>query len=216
MKKSSGKMNKEKIYINIDEEFDRSIEEARRLFFAGQIFIYPTDTLYGIGGNPFERSVVVRINELKQRNELKHFILLISDVKILSTYVEVCSVKHLKILQNVWPGPVSIIFRSSSHTSQQLDAKTIAFRIPDNKFCLALLNRIKLPLISTSVNKAEETPIIDYTEINEKFKSEVDAVFYSKQKQNNIPSTIIDLTEKEPKLIREGKIKFVDLLRKFN
>jgi len=209
-------MSRETIHINIEEEFDRSILEAKKIFLAGKIFIYPTDTLYGIGGNPFDRSAVSRINELKQRNELKNFILLINDIKNLSAYVEFCSVKHLEILQTIWPGPVSVIFRASSHTSEQLGMETIAFRIPDNNFCLNLLNQIRLPLISTSVNNTEELPISDYHEINEKFSSKVDAIFYTKQKQDNIPSTIVDLTEKEPKLIREGKIKFVELLRKFS
>jgi len=209
-------MVREAICINIDEEFDRSIEEARRLFLAGQIFIYPTDTLYGIGGNPFDKSVILRINELKQRNELKHFILLINNIKNLSAYVEFISDKHVKILQKLWPGPVTAIFRTNSNAAEQLDSKTIAFRVPNNKFCLNLLSQIKMPLISTSVNKSEETPILDYVEINEKFKSKVDAIFYTKQKRDNIPSTIVDLTEKEPKIIREGKIKVVELLRKFN
>ncbi|HLG32383.1 MAG TPA: L-threonylcarbamoyladenylate synthase [Ignavibacteriaceae bacterium] len=209
-------MVREAICINIDEEFDRSIEEARRLFLAGQIFIYPTDTLYGIGGNPFDKSVILRINELKQRNELKHFILLINNIKNLIAYVEFSSDKHVKILQNLWPGPVTVIFRTNSNAAEQLDSKTIAFRVPNNKFCLNLLSQIKMPLISTSVNKSEETPILDYVEINEKFKSKVDAIFYTKQKRDNIPSTIVDLTEKEPKIIREGKIKVVELLRKFN
>jgi len=209
-------MVREAICINIDEEFDRSIEEARRLFLAGQIFIYPTDTLYGIGGNPFDKSVILRINALKQRNELKHFILLINNIKNLIAYVEFSSDKHVKILQNLWPGPVTVIFRTNSNAAEQLDSKTIAFRVPNNKFCLNLLSQIKMPLISTSVNKSEETPILDYVEINEKFKSKVDAIFYTKQKRDNIPSTIVDLTEKEPKIIREGKIKVVELLRKFN
>src|SRR3970040_1927980 len=106
-------MVREAICINIDEEFDRSIEEARRLFLAGQIFIYPTDTLYGIGGNPFDKSVILRINALKQRNELKHFILLINNIKNLIAYVEFSSDKHVKILQNLWPGPVTVIFRTN-------------------------------------------------------------------------------------------------------
>ena len=149
----------------------------------------------------------------KQKGDIKN---IINNIKNLSTYVEVCSVKHLEILQTVWPGPVSVIFRASTHTSEQLGMETIAFRIPDNKFCLNLLNQIRLPLISTSVNNTEELPISDYHEINEKFSSKVDAIFYTKQKQDNIPSTIVDLTEKEPKLIREGKVKFVELLRKFS
>jgi tRNA A37 threonylcarbamoyladenosine synthetase subunit TsaC/SUA5/YrdC len=73
-----------------------------------------------------------------------------------------------------------------------------------------------MPLISTSANRTTGMPVIDPSLIKEYFESEVDAIFYSDKKALAQASTLIDLSGSKPKLIREGKIKFKDLLVKFN
>jgi L-threonylcarbamoyladenylate synthase len=209
-------MTEETLCINIDKEFNRSIKVSEKLFLEDKIFIYPTDTLYGIGGNAFKSNVITKIHNLKQRNDFKQFIFLINNINNLANYAKLNSAKHQEFLAAIWPGPATVILNSTEKMKEQLGIKTIAFRIPDNRFCLELLNRIDLPLISTSVNITGKTPIFDYPDIINEFKTKVNAIFYTIKNPGNIPSTIIDLTEKEPKLIREGKIKFVELLEKFN
>ena len=203
------------ILINIDDDQVETAKLAAELYSKGEIFIYQTDTIYGVGGNPFKKTAVDKINKLKSRTEKKQFILLIGNVETLLNYVELEDKLHLDFLNEIWPAPVSVILKLNNETSKKLNAKTAAFRIPGNQFCQNLLNQIKAPLISTSVNRSNKKPLTNLTKIKDEFESEVKAIFYTENKLTRAASTLIKLTGKNPVLLREGRIKFVDLLQKF-
>jgi L-threonylcarbamoyladenylate synthase len=202
--------------INIDEHPESSLILAAGLYQTGRIFIYPTDTIYGIGGNPFNENVVTRIAAIKGRNEKKQFVWLVSDFENLLNYVDVTFENHLDFLQKIWPGPVSVVLNLNERTKRITDFNTVAVRIPDNNFCQKLLSEIKLPLISTSVNRSGQDPANQIEKIAEDFSREVDAIIYNPDSVQPFSSTIIDLTTENPKLIREGSVKFVELLKNFN
>jgi len=202
--------------INAQENLDSTLSLATNLYHSGKIFIYPTDTIYGIGGNPFDPKVVKRISEIKGRNEKKQFIWLIYNFENLLNYAEISYENHLDFLQAIWPGPVSVVLNLSERIRKVADTETIAFRIPKNNFCEKLLEEIKQPLISTSVNHSGQKPVNQIEDLKVKFSTDVDAIFFNPDPVTEISSTIIDLTSDQPKLIREGSIKFVELLKKFN
>jgi L-threonylcarbamoyladenylate synthase len=201
--------------INIDDDFDNAIKMAGKIYFGGGVFIYPTDTIYGFGANPFNEEAVKKVNDIKGRELSKLFILLVKDIDDLLKYVDLKSEKHMDFLISIWPNPVSVILNLNMKTQQLLNRENAAFRIPNNRFCLRLLSEINMPLISTSVNKSNMTPLIEPTLIENEFASEVDAVFYTEKKSFYESSTIIDLSSSKPQLIREGKIKFEELLAKY-
>ncbi len=203
-------------FINIDTDFENSLKTAKKIYLEGGVFIYPTDTIYGFGANPFNEDAVERINKIKGREEGKMYILLIKDIDNLQKYVEFQSEKHFDFLLSIWPNPVSVVLNLNEKTKRILKTDTIAFRIPNHRFCLKLLSELQMPLISTSVNKSSRDPIIDPILIKEDFESEVDAIFYSDKKTFFPASTLIDLSGNKPKLLREGRIKYKDLLGKFN
>jgi len=202
--------------INIDENPDSAIIIAAELFHAGKIFIYPTDTIYGIGGNPFDENVVGRISDIKGRNEKKQFIWLLSDFENLMNYVEITSEIHLDFLQKIWPAPVTVILKLNERIKEVTNQDSIAVRIPQNDFCLKLLKEISRPLISTSVNRGGQDPLNQIDQIVNNFLQDVDAIFFNSETIEKKSSTIMDLTSKQPKLIREGSIKFVELLKNFS
>ncbi|AFH48475.1 Putative SUA5 family translation factor [Ignavibacterium album JCM 16511] len=201
--------------INVDENFDQAIEFAIELFFNGGVFIYPTDTIYGFGGNPFNDEVIRKITKIKGRPDWKRYIHLIGSVEILTKYADIKSEKFYDFLINLWPNPVSVVLRLNEQTRDILGSETAAFRIPNNRFCLKLLNEIKMPLISTSVNRSGKEPLNDPYMIMQEFGKEVNAIFYSAKKSFFEASTVIDLSDDEPKLIREGKIKFSEIIKNF-
>jgi L-threonylcarbamoyladenylate synthase len=139
---------------------------------------------------------------------------LISDLENLLNFAEVTSQKQLAFLKLIWPGPVSVILNLNSRAKKLLDQEEAAFRIPRNIFCQKLLKKIKLPLISTSVNRSGQEPLNNPEAIKKEFY-EVDAIFYSEQKSLPAASTIIDLRCEKPVLVREGAINFVELFEKF-
>jgi L-threonylcarbamoyladenylate synthase len=203
-------------FINIDTNFENSVKEAKKIYLQGGVFIYPTDTIYGFGANPFNDDAVGRINKIKGREEGKMYIFLVKDIDTLNKYVEFHFEKHLDFLLSIWPNPVSVVLNLNEKTKKILKTDTVAFRIPNHRFCLKLLGELKMPLISTSVNKSSESPIADPLMIRENFESEVDAIFYSDKKTFFPASTLIDLSGSKPRLLREGKIKYKDLLGKFS
>lgn len=200
--------------INLDEKFDDAIKLAHELFLSGEVFIYPTDTIYGFGGNPFNEDVITKISTIKGKRDWRRYIFLIANIELLKNYVEIKSEKYLDFLLDIWPNPVSVILKLNKRYHDILNMDTCAFRIPNHRFCSKLLSELKMPLISTSVNRTGKEPLNDPSLIMQEFSDEVKAIFYSETKSFVEASTLIDLSGEEPKFIREGKIKFVDLMKK--
>jgi len=207
---------KRSLLINIDERFEESISIASELFLKGSIFIYPTDTIYGFGGNPFNEMAIKKISEVKGKINWRRYIFLISDIEILKNYADIDSERYLDFLLSIWPNPVSVILKLNKKYQELLQAETGAFRIPNHRFCYKLISELKMPLVSTSVNRTGNEPMNDSSMIIQEFSNEVDAIFYSNKKSYFEASTLIDLSKDEPALIREGRIKFVELMKKLN
>ncbi len=201
--------------INIDTDFEKAIDKAKKLFLEGSVFVYPTDTIYGFGANPFNEDTVKRIDEIKRRPRGKMYIMLINSIEVLTKYIEIKSEKHLDFLLAIWPNPVSVVLPLNAKTSEILNEETAAFRIPNHRFCQKLTSELEMPLISTSVNRSSNPPMVEPNLIIDEFASEVSTIFYTDKKCFYEASTLIDLSDSVPTLLREGKIKFNDLMDKF-
>lgn len=201
--------------VDINNGICEAVQQAKDLFFYGKVFVYPTDTIYGFGGNPFDDNVTSRIMDIKGRETGKNFIFLIDSVETLQSYVEIQNENHLDFLLSIWPNPITVIFNLNEEAAKRLNQETAAFRIPNNRFCLKLLNELKLPLISTSVNKSGREPLFDHNSIEAEFIELIDALFYSEKKQEMIASTIVKLTDSSPEVLREGKFSSAEILRRF-
>ncbi len=202
--------------FNIDLDKKMAVERAAELYVNGGLFIYPTDTIYGFGCNPFNNSAMKKLNNLKGRVSSKQYILLVENVDMLRGYADVPG-KTLKILNNIWPAPVSTVLSLNRKTEKILNHSTAAFRIPDHSFCHDLLDMIKSPLVSTSVNFSSEPPLMDGKSIvGSEFTKRVDAIFYSTKDLRSEASTLVDLTGDIPIILRKGKINFMELWRKLS
>ena len=201
--------------INIDSNLDQAVQKAKKLYLEGSVFVYPTDTIYGFGANPFNEDAVKKIDNIMRRESGKMYILLINNIETLLKYIEIKSENHLDFLLSIWPNPVSVVLSLNSKASQLLGVKTAAFRIPNHRFCLKLIGELQMPLISTSVNRSSNPPLVEPNFIMDEFSSEVEAIFYSDKKCFYEASTLIDLNDASPVLLREGKIKFSDIMEKF-
>ena len=208
-------MNKKAKLISVDDDFDNSIKKAVELYNNGEVFIYPTDTIYGFGCNPFNDKAVEKINKIKKRQGSKQFILLIDSLDTLLDYVIKPKRDYEELLRNIWPNPVSIILELNKDKKETLKSETVAFRIPDHKFCMSLLKEIKLPLVSTSVNVNNELPLDNHLTIFEKFSEDVSVIFYANNEGNKEPSTLVDLSGEKPVILRKGSTKFAGLIQKY-
>ena len=127
---------KKSILINIDEKFDESIKLANELFLNGSIFIYPTDTIYGFGGNPFNETAIKKISEVKGKGNWRRYIFLISDIEMLKHYADINSEKYLDFLLSIWPNPVSVILNLNKKYQELLNLETGALEFLTTGFVI--------------------------------------------------------------------------------
>jgi len=207
-------MSKRAKLINIDSDLEFAVSKAKKIFDSGGIFIYPTDTIYGFGCNPFNDTALQTLNGIKGREEQKPYIFLIDSVSTLLNYIDLNDDQIIALLKNIWPNPISLILKLDNETRNLLKYNAAAFRIPNNTFCLNLLSKLKAPLVSTSVNFRNQQPLTDYPSIRNEFSNRVDAIFFMNENENTGPSTLVDLTKTPPKILREGKINFMELWQK--
>ncbi len=197
--------------ISIDNDPELAVSKASKMFNSGHIFIYPTDTIYGFGCNPFNKTALKKLNVIKGRVNEKKYILLVDSLEMLLKYVVELDEQQIELLNRIWPNPVSVILRLNDATKKKLNYNSAAFRIPDNTFCISLLKKVQTPLVSTSVNITGEKQLNKFSKIKSEFADKVAAVFYTESEAIAEPSTLINLTKSKPIVLREGKIKFLEL-----
>ncbi len=201
--------------INTDEHSREAVALAQKIYFEGGVFIYPTDTIYGFGANPFNQEALEKIFAIKKRPRDKSMIMLVGSIDVLLKMVDLKSEDLIDFLLSIWPNPISVVLRLNRVTAEQLGMDSAAFRIPNHGFCSKLLKAINMPLISTSVNRHGNDALNDFQQIKMEFDGEVNAIFYSTRESLNSGSTVINLTTGRPVLVREGKINFAEIVQKF-
>lgn len=174
----------------------------------GGLVIYPTDTVYGLGCDITNLKALERIARIKGvKLEKSNFSFVCEDLSNLSDYVKQIDTSTFKILKRALPGPYTFILPGSKSLPHPFKKrKTVGIRIPDNSIALALVKELGNPIVSTSIR--DEDDIIEYTTdpelIYEKWKNLVDIVIDGGYGDNE-PSSVIDLSEDPPLIVREGK-----------
>ena len=187
------------------------IKQITQIIRQSGVVIYPTDTIYGFGCDIFCPDAIKQIYKIKQK-KATGFSFICHDLKEISKYAIVPDNAY-RIMKRVLPGPYTFIFKATKLVPKKLipDKKTVAIRIPDNEICLELVKQIGHPIVSTSVNLSGEPNYSDPLEIEKVFGDKVEAIIDAGILENE-PSTVIDFSSGEPKLIRQGKgdISFLD------
>jgi len=174
----------------------------------GGIIIYPTDTVYGLGCDITNAKAVEKIARIKGiKVDKSNFSFICNDLSHLSDYVKQIDTPTYKLLKRALPGPYTFILPGSKSLPKVFKKKkTVGIRIPNNNIVRAIVESLGNPIISTSIH--DEDDVIEYTTdpelIFEKWKHLVDGVIDGGF-GDNLASTIIDLTDSIPKIIREGK-----------
>jgi len=174
----------------------------------GGLIIYPTDTVYGLGCDITNAKAVEKIARIKGvKVDKSNFSFICNDLSHLSDYVKQIDTPTYKLLKRALPGPYTFILPGSKSLPKVFKKKkTVGIRIPNNNIVRAIVEALGNPIISTSIH--DEDDVIEYTTdpelIFEKWKYLVDGVIDGGY-GDNLASTVIDLTDSIPKIIREGK-----------
>jgi sua5/yciO/yrdC/ywlC family protein len=194
---------------------EKEIEKVVNILRDGGIIIYPTDTVYGLGCDITNSKALERIAQLKGvKLEKANFSFICADLSNMSDYVKQIDNTTFKILKKALPGPYTFILPGGNNLPKDFKRKkTVGIRVPDNNIARILVQKLGNPIVSTSIYDEDE--LIEYTTdpelIFEKWQNKIDAIIDGGY-GDNVASTIIDLSNGTPVVIREGKGKIEGIL----
>ena len=182
------------------------IAEAAATLQRRGVVLLPTDTIYGLHALAGNADAVQRIVDIKGRGEDKPFAVIAASAAQLEHLGATFGARTRAILDDLWPGPFTAVVPIRQPIAASRGASTIAVRVPDLEWLRELLDRTG-PLASTSANRRGEPPITDPKLISRDLRASIDGVVDAGVREGK-PSTIVDFTGDEPRLIREGEAFF--------
>ena len=197
------------IEINPHNIDDRLIDQIISLLKKGGTFIFPTDTVYSIGCDLYSKKGLQELARLKGIKLSKaNFSIICHDLSNLSEYTKQLDRSTFKLLKQTLPGPFTFILNASNEIPKIFDTnkKEVGIRIPDNPIILRIVERLGNPIATTSLHNEEDTIqeyFADPYAIYEKYDNEVDVIIDGGY-GNLDASTVIDCTQNEPVIIRQG------------
>lgn len=177
-------------------------KELLKCDLRGKIVCFPTDTVYGVGALYDDIAAIKKIYQMKHRSVTKPLAIL-TPTKDISQYVLKVSKVAQDLMDQYWPGPLTLIFQKSKNVSDEVTMgySTIAIRMPNSPTALTILNKFGL-MATTSVNVSGEKELNSIAEIASKFSDYLDYLVIDQEEFTSKPSKIIDVSGDEIKIIR--------------
>lgn len=173
------------------------------------IFIFPTDTVYGIGCRLYDSEAIKSIYEIKGRDFNKPISVLCSSINQIEEFAEV-TIEARLIGKKFWPGGLTLILNTKEGYYKKTNEKTIGVRIPNHKFALKLIDELG-PLKTTSINRSGEEPLNDFDVIKAVYGNKITNIYENSEEISRVSSTVVDLTN-GVNVLRTGDISLNDIL----
>lgn len=188
-------------------------DEAARIVAAGGVIAYRTDTFYGLGADPLNPVAVRAIRKLKGREDSKPILLLISDEQETNRFISLRSELFDEVASRYWPGPLTLIGVARPELPIELTAGsgTIGVRLPADERVRAFVRACGGALTATSANISNKPPARSAVEVENYFLKGIDLIIDGGEVTVDEPSTVVDLSRGEARIIREGAVSKADL-----
>jgi len=191
------------IEINAQHPEPRKIERAVQALNQGEVIVYPTDTVYGIGCALGNKRAIDRIFHLTGKDDSQPLTFVCADLSDIARYAVLENAQY-RLLKRLLPGPYTFVLPATREVPRILMSKrkTVGIRVPNHPVAIALAKALEVPLVSTSASYRGEEPLNDPAEIVARFKGielVLDAGYCGV-----VSSTVVDLTGPEPVVVREG------------
>ncbi len=182
----------------------RFINKAINVLKEGGVIIYPTDTVYGIGCDIFNKEALDRVRQIKSNPDIKLLSFICPNLKDIAKYARVSDYAY-KTMKRLLPGPYTFILPAARNVPKKLwsKRKTVGIRIPDHHVALKIVQGLGNPIVSTSTTTRKGNLLIDPLEIRSVFDFQVDLMLASDNISGK-PSSVIDLSGEEPIIVRKG------------
>jgi L-threonylcarbamoyladenylate synthase len=185
---------------------DDSIKLAAETIVRGGLIAFRTDTFYGLGVDPFNANAIHKLKQLKGREETKPILIVISEGDQLARFIKEPSAVFNHLAKTFWPGPLTLIGKANQSVPNDITAgtETIGVRLPDDEKVRALVSACGGALTATSANPSTLAPARNAQTVDDYFGEAVDLIIDDGDGKTDRPSTVVNVSELEPTLIREG------------
>jgi len=197
------------------QDLEFLIETAVENIIEGKLIAFPTNSVYGLGGNPLNLEVINRIYDIKYRDRSKGLLLLVVDIEEAEKVAEFNKTSY-RLAERFWPGQLTLILKKKEPNiiPPEVTAfkNTIGIRVPENEIILTILGKLKSKgyfggIIGTSANYSGELPSISGDEVAKNFLTPIDLIIDGGKTKTKVATTILDCTSGELKLLRIGVLK---------
>ena len=185
--------------------------QAAAIIARGGVVAFRTDTLYGLGADPFNQQAGLAIRSLKGREEGKPILVLIANMDDVDRFVAERSIMFDRVCKRYWPGPLTLVGKARVELPEELTAGsgTIGVRLPDDANVRDFLRACGGALTATSANLSGQPPARTAQEVESYFPTGIDLIIDGGEVAITQPSTVLDLSGEQPRLIREGAVQIV-------
>ncbi|MFP3985891.1 MAG: L-threonylcarbamoyladenylate synthase [Candidatus Bathyarchaeia archaeon] len=189
----------------------RNVRAAAGIIKKGGLVVYPTDTVYGLGCDPFNIGAVEKLIRVKGARG-RPFPILAHSLENVEWIAEL-SKEARRIAGKFWPGPLTLILpKRRLPEAVTFGLKTVGVRIPNHNVALELVRLSGGLLVGTSANKTGHQPALTAEQASKQLKNDVDLILDSGKATLGVSSTVIDLTTGKPKVLRKGLINLENVL----
>ncbi len=184
------------------------LERAAHTVRSGGVIAYPTETVYGLGADPFNIPAIERIFGIKGRSPEKAISILIPHRDMLPNLCEEIPADIEKLIAKFWPGPLTVVFRAQNSLPKELLAggDSVAVRLSSNPLVEALMKRLQSPITSTSANISGHPASRSALHVAVQFEDKIDLIIDGGISPSSKPSTVIAFLEGKVRILREGAI----------
>ena len=196
-------------YLDLKEKIDyEKLKEPAKILRDGGIVVFPTETVYGIGANALNEEAVKNIYKIKNRDINKPLSILISNMEMINQVAENITELEYKLMKKFFPGPFTIIINKKEIIPDVVTAnkKTVGVRMPNEKIALKLIEMAGVPIATPSANISGKPSGTNIEDIKRDFKENVDFYIDGGESKIGVPSTIVQVINGVPHILRQGVI----------
>ncbi|OUW96699.1 MAG: threonylcarbamoyl-AMP synthase [Pelagibacteraceae bacterium TMED237] len=194
------------------------IENAKKLLRSGELVIFPTETVYGIGGNANDKNAIKKIYKIKKRPTKNPIICHFASIKEINKEFNLNKIEKL-LAKKLWPGPITLVLKKKNKSKisnlVSNNSSYVGCRIPKNQLALDLLESLDFPLAAPSANFSERTSVTRFEDLDKKLIKKIFTI-RGKQSKLGLESTVIKVKKNNIELLRLGSITASDILKLVN
>ena len=203
-----------KLYDWKKEMNNDELEEVAEIIRNGGVVIFPTETVYGIGGNALNTETIKKIYEVKKRPSSKPLSILVKDKDEIEKYAQITSEIEKKIIDNFMPGPITLVLKKKENIIPEIVTAgndTIGVRIPNNNIIAQVLKSCSLPIAAPSANISGQPSSTKLEDVIDDFNGKVDAMIDGGECTEKVSSTVVQVVDGKVRILREGVITIEDI-----